>query len=167
MTANLTRHLQRKHPATFTQFQEGSKIHASSATKRPNTSLAKAAKDPKQAKISDYTGTEATLQSCVELAVHHSVAFQTFNYPPMQMLTKFAKIGCGDTSRKVINAENVKIATSKCAAEKREEITKVMTGKIINLMADFATCERRSFFGKFVVPNFTISTVIYISHWSL
>lgn len=80
--------------------------------------------------------------------MHRGVAFSTFNQPEMRDLTKFAKAGAGDNSKKIVNAENVKAAVSVLAAEGRIELTDMLKGKVVNLMADFATCERRSFFGK-------------------
>lgn len=148
MTANLIRHLLRKHPEKHKEFEAADKGTKQKGVKRTLAQVQKFP-DPKQHKISDYTGTEVVLKYCVDLAVHHAIPFQTFNHPPMQALIKFAKLGGGDKSPKVVNAENVKIALSKQATQKRVEIRKLLKGKLVNLMADFATCERRSFFGRF------------------
>lgn len=145
ITCNLIRHLQRKHPEQHKEYEDAEKakkdlVHQN--LKRKRTS------DPKQPKITDFTGTAVVMNTCVDLAVHRGIAFKTFDQPEMRNLTKYAKAGIEDKSPKVINAENVKAAISERAAKERLEVAEMLKGKVVSLMADFATCERRSFFGK-------------------
>lgn len=85
----------------------------------------------------------------MNLAVYNGVPFSLFDVPDMRVLTTQAKIGIGDESPRVVSSSNVKTAIKEIAKEKREELRKLLKGKVLNLTADFATCERRSFLGKF------------------
>lgn len=103
---------------------------------------------PKQVKITSYTGLSKILHTAVNLAVHNGVPFSIFDVPDMRVLTTQAKIGIGDESARVVSSSNVKMAIKEIAKEKRDELRQLLKGKVINLTADFATCERRSFLGK-------------------
>lgn len=125
--------MSRKHPQAYKKYDDddkGKKLLPTKTLKR------KYVADPNQQKITDFTGSGLVMNDCVDLAVHRGLSFKTFDRPEMRNLTKFAKLGSGDNTKKLVNAENVKAAISERAAEGR------------SLTADFATCERRSFFGK-------------------
>ena len=84
----------------------------------------------------------------INLVVHDAVCFSVFDSQNMRKLVMNAKKGAGDYSKQVINAENVKKSLKLIASLKKDEIQKSLRGKIVNLSADFATCERRQFLGS-------------------
>lgn len=89
------------------------------------------------------------MQIAINLAVFKGVAFSAFDFPDMKMLTESAKGPLSDSSKTIVNSENVKTAVREFAKLRREETKKLLKRKVINLVADFATCERREFLGKF------------------
>lgn len=88
------------------------------------------------------------MQLAIDLTIRKGLSFSTFDSKDMRKLIILAKKGAGDDSRQVVNAENVKKSLKELARLKRDELKKLLKGKIINITADFATCERRSFLGK-------------------
>jgi hypothetical protein len=102
-----------------------------------------------QRKISDFVSISPVMQLAINLSIRKGLSFSTFDSEDMRKLTTLAKKGADDDSRQVINADNVKKSMKELARLKRDELKKVLKQKIINLTADFATCERRSFLGNF------------------
>lgn len=89
------------------------------------------------------------MQIAVRLAVNNSLSLKIFDNNDMKQLFKHAKKGMNDNSKTAVNSNNVRKSISEFADIKRGEIRKKLKKNIVNLTADFATCERRSFLGKF------------------
>lgn len=99
-------------------------------------------------KLTDFFGHSKAMLNAVHLAVNNGVAFSVFDSPDMRQLTNKTKAHDGEQSAKVVTAENVKAAILEIAEEKRKVIRKLLADKVVNITADFATCQRRSFLGE-------------------
>lgn len=88
------------------------------------------------------------MQRAINLVFKSGVSFSVFGSEDMQKLIVAAKVGMKDYSKEVINPSNVKKSVREYAGLKAEILKKKISGRLINLSADFATCGRRSFLGK-------------------
>lgn len=88
------------------------------------------------------------MRLAVNLAVFSGISFSVFNDKDMREVMRLTKKGNCDNSTSEINAENVVAAIEELAMQKRIEITNLLCNKIVNLTADMATCEARSFIGE-------------------
>ena len=138
--------MSRDHPHLLKAVEEIDKERAREALKR-KTAGTGVAHNLKQQKLSDLVGISPVMELCANLAVRHGLSFRIFDSKDMDRLTKLAKKGADDNSKLSVNSENVKKSIAEQANLKRHEFTKLFKGKILNLSADFATCEHRSFLG--------------------
>lgn len=138
--------MSRIHPATFKVMEKSEELPRPS--KRLGTNIKTKDLSKNQPKITDYAIVSPVMQLAVNLAVHKGLSFSTFDSEDMRKLVLLAKTGAKDGSKRVVNADNVKSSVKYIADVKRNEIQSNFKGKIVNLSADFATCERRSFLGK-------------------
>lgn len=139
----MKRHLKRNHSGISTEYEQ-----------RLNEKKRKKVDDEKQPKIAEYMKESPVMELAVDMVVENAVSFELFVSSSMRSLTNHAKKGFNDKSSRAINDETVKLAVIERAKKKREEIKKLLAGKIINLSADFATCWSRSFFGEHITTMF-------------
>lgn len=136
------------HPEVFRKFDAKAKAQATTNSLKRIAAKAPGASKQKQMKMTDFFGHSKAMLNAVHLAVNNGVAFSVFDSPDMRQLTNKSKAHDGEQSAKVVSASNVKAAIRDIAEEKREEIKKLLTDKVVNISADFATCQRRSFLGE-------------------
>lgn len=150
--STLKRHLQRYHPKVFSAVETDDKLAKSKATvvKRPQGSAS--GSKMIQQKIDGFATVPYVTKLACDLAVVKGVSFSLFDHPATKEIMNLAQKGFYGTSSRInmntINSENVKKSVRNIAEVQRLEIKKLLDRKIINLTADFATCERRSFLGK-------------------
>lgn len=143
------RHLRAFHEEAFDEFTTKSnetKLKVKiNPFKRCNSYKTFGHSSAKQTKITKFIQHSRTMKDAVELAVNNGVSFSLFDSSAMRSLT--SRAGGGEDSEKIVSSENVKSAITEMAKEKREEMKRLIQDKVINITADFATCQRRSFFG--------------------
>lgn len=100
----------------------------------------------KQPKIASYLGKSLIMKLCVGIVVNDGRPFSIFESEDQLALIKLAKLQVGENIE--IYPEAVKKALQVEAEDKRKEIRNLITGKLLSLSLDMATCRQRSFFGK-------------------
>lgn len=103
----------------------------------------------KQLKIAPLFGKSLIMDHCVGLAVNSGRPFSIFKDKDFIALIKLSKLQAGDKTE--IYPDAVKRAVQAEAVIKRKEIRNLLTGKVISLSLDMATCRHRSFFGERIV----------------
>jgi hypothetical protein len=102
-----------------------------------------------QTLLSDFVQIPLVMQLCVDLAVDCGRPYTIFNDPPMKKMILASKSFYKDSSKQVINPENVKQAVNVQAKCLKEKIVKSLKGKILHFTADMASRHGRSFLGEF------------------
>lgn len=103
----------------------------------------------KQPKIHSYLSSSIVMKNCVDLVVEDGRPFKMFSDAPMKALISLAKKGANEKIE--IYPESVQKAVQKAAEDKRQEIKAALSGKILSLALDMATCMQRSFLGEFIL----------------
>lgn len=143
----MRKHLKRAHPKILDEFENKERAGRGKSKYSKFKAQTKFTVPSKQKKMTDFNNISRVLQTCAKMAVEDGISFSSFDKKNMKEMTSWSKLGAKDSSRKVINAENVKDTVRKLAAHEREELKRNIRGKLINLSADLATCESRSFLG--------------------
>jgi hypothetical protein len=147
VTSSLVKHLQRIHPKVHKSYIEKQKIADENRTKFKNK-LKRAGASSNQTKLTAFQRFSPVMKLAINLAVHEGISFNKFDKEDMRALVKGAKVGLRDDSKRVISSETVKASIHELAELERSDIRKRLKGKIVNITADFATCEHRSFYGR-------------------
>lgn len=150
------------HPVNYKNFAERTSVKNRESLMKKTVSVKRkqeqnkqmSSKKSKQLKITDYSSCPAIMSLCVELAVVGGRPFKMFGDRAFGELVRFAKAGCGDYSTNVISPRSVKDTISIVATTERVQIKNKLKNKIVSLSADLATCQGRSFIGKFNVVMF-------------
>lgn len=102
----------------------------------------------KQPTISQCFKASPVLDLAVDMIIENAVSFELFDNLPMKTLCSLAKKGSGDIFSPAIYSENVKKALLERLYQKKDDLKRILEGKVVSLSADFATCWRRSFLGR-------------------
>jgi hypothetical protein len=148
-TFNLKRHISRYHQEIHKEVEKNDKVEGNFRLKRLGKTPADLGNALSQRKMTDFITISPVMQLAVNLAVRKGLSFSTFDSKDMRKLLVMAKKGASDSSKLVVNSENVKKSLKETAKIKKDEIRNKLKGRVLSITADFATCERRSFLGKF------------------